>query len=819
MKTTIPNINKHVVHFANVLVKWVIASFPKLIPDMIHNSQILIEKNPHILKYSDITLFDHQKQLFQIFGKTVNSETINRKTPKLVLYIAPTGTGKTLSPLGLSQTYRILFVCTARHVGLALARSAISMEKRVAFAFGCETASDIRLHYFAAIDYTKNYKTGAIRKVDNSIGHKVEIMICDIKSYLTAMHYMLAFNEDTDIITFWDEPTITMDYENHDLHETIHRNWSQNLISKVVLSCATLPQETEIQDTITDFRVRFDGAEIHTISTHDCKKTISLLNKSGMCVLPHLLFEDLDELHRCAEHCEEIKSLLRYFDLGEIVRFVEYVNHHNYIDEMYLIENYFESIEEINMDKIKKYYLAILKHLKAEHWPDIYNYLKSTQLPMFTKPHTTDALRKIKSEDHIYDSKNIIVGGGALVRTSSVQVLSSASMTSIVDPTSSSSSVKTLTNPFAGILVTTEDAYTLTDGPTIYLAENIDNIGKFYIMQSKIPTKVYESVMEKIERNNLVQQKMDELDKQIAENEMVLELDFKKMDGKTGGGGGGSKGGKVDHRQQEKTCMQGFDGGGGGSVSTQNSKKSSGGSESAKKDKLLRNSKELAEQINGLRTLIQVANIDSMYIPNTLQHQKVWVHGDKRVANAFVPNIDDDSIRDIMSLNVSSQDKLILLLGIGMLKNNPNIQYMEIMKRLATNQQLFMIIAASDYIYGTNYQFCHGFIGKDIVNMTQQKTIQALGRIGRGNIQQNYTVRFRDDTIIRQLFLPAERNLEGEIMSRLMSGAAEWAEENPELLEDLNAGELEDNQEDQDQGIQKLKVHPKYARYQLAVAK
>jgi hypothetical protein len=62
-----------------------------------------------------------------------------------------------------------------------------------------------------------------------------------------------------------------------------------------------------------------------------------------------------------------------------------------------------------------------------------------------------------------------------------------------------------------------------------------------------------------------------------------------------------------------------------------------------------------------------------------------------------------------------------------------------------------MIIASSDYIYGTNYQFCHGFLSKDLV-LTQEKVIQAMGRIGRNNIQQTYTVRFRDDEQIYKLF-------------------------------------------------------------------
>ena len=36
--------------------------------------------------------------------------------------------------------------------------------------------------------------------------------------------------------------------------------------------------------------------------------------------------------------------------------------------------------------------------------------------------------------------------------------------------------------------------------------------------------------------------------------------------------------------------------------------------------------------------------------------------------------------------------------------------------------------------------------------MTQEKIIQALGRIGRNNIQQEYSARFRDDEQIKTLF-------------------------------------------------------------------
>jgi len=94
---------------------------------------------------------------------------------------------------------------------------------------------------------------------------------------------------------------------------------------------------------------------------------------------------------------------------------------------------------------------------------------------------------------------------------------------------------------------------------------------------------------------------------------------------------------------------------------------------------------------------------------------------------------------------------------------------MEIMKRLADEQRLFIIIADTDYIYGTNYQFCHGMIGKDLTKMTQQKTLQAMGRIGRNNVQQDYTIRFRDDDMIKRLLETPEYNLEAVNMCKLLN--------------------------------------------------
>ena len=122
-----------------------------------------------------------------------------------------------------------------------MAKAAISIQKNVAFAFGCNDIEDIRLHYYSAKEIIKDKKTGGIFKVDNSVGDKVELMICDIKSYEYAIHYIFSFNDKDNLILYWDEPTVTLDYQDHPCHDFIKNNWNKNIIPNIVLSSATKP--------------------------------------------------------------------------------------------------------------------------------------------------------------------------------------------------------------------------------------------------------------------------------------------------------------------------------------------------------------------------------------------------------------------------------------------------------------------------------------------------------------------------------------------------------------------------------------------------
>jgi hypothetical protein len=686
MQNKVTNINTHMVEVINQLLKHYEDEVS--IERIIENASEYIEKNQELLKYSDMMLYEHQKEVFTICK--------NKFNPKLVLYIAPTGTGKTLTPLGLLKEHKVIFVCAARHVGLALAKSAISIHKKVAFAFGCESADDIRLHYFAAKDYTTNWKSGGIWKVDNSVGDKVELMICDIKSYLSAMYYMMSFNSKENIITYWDEPTITLDYAEHEFHAIIQKNWQENLIPNMILSSATLPKLNELPSTIINFREKFPDAStaVHNIVSHDCRKSIPILNKNGHIVLPHYISDDYDKVAAIAAHCENYQTLLRYFDLNETAKFIAYVNKNNFVSPTYTIRRAFDSLDDITMTNIKLYYLRLLKNIPRNTWGSIYTNLYNSRT-------------KRIPENNSIDSKGTIFTGAAAA-----------------SQTDSSGSFATF--------ISTKDAYTLTDGPTIYLANDVDKIAKFCIQQANIPELVMTDILESIEFNNRVNDKIEKLQKD-------LEDALPKEKQQSSDSGAGKKGG-----EKTKKIDRALD-------SSQNAK--------------------IKKELDMYQGMIKVAQLNDTFVPNKQAHLKKWAEN-MHAPNAFASSISEDTIVKIMMLtDVSNSWKILLMMGIGVFTNHTSIAYTEIMKQLADEQKLYLIIASSDYIYGTNYQFCHGYISKDM-NLTQEKIIQALGRVGRNGIQQEYTIRLRDDSQILKLFTAEADKPEVLNMNRLFCGSA-----------------------------------------------
>ncbi len=51
-------------------------------------------------------------------------------------------------------------------------------------------------------------------------------------------------------------------------------------------------------------------------------------------------------------------------------------------------------------------------------------------------------------------------------------------------------------------------------------------------------------------------------------------------------------------------------------------------------------------------------------------------------------------------------------------------------------------------------------MGKDLQNMTQEKVIQAFGRVGRNSTQMDYSIRLRNDDVINKIFFKEEDKME-----------------------------------------------------------
>jgi hypothetical protein len=598
-----------------------------------------------LLDYKDYTLYKHQQDVFK---------EVKRLGAKLIFYQAPTATGKTLTPIGISQGFKVIFVCAAKHVGLQLARACISAEVPIGVAFGCNDSEDVRLHYFAAKEYTINKKSGGIGKVDNTVGDKVQLIVSDVHSYLHAMRYMLAFNKKENIVMYWDEPTITLDYDDHPFHSILSANWRENEIPNVILSSATLPDKNEIRDAVAFYENKFETTNIVAIKSYECKKTIPIVDVDGFAVLPHYLYADYGELMECVEYCRQSQTILRHFDLREICAFLLMVNRR--LKKPRQINNYFDDVADINVEAIKLYYLDVFGDLEL-CWKEVFE----------------EAAKLKKSK---YASTRRIVA---------------------------------------------EDAITLTDGPTLYLCDDVDAAAKKCFQMLGVPDEEKTKLVGAIEFNNRINERINDLNEEIKN--MKSEQEDEEDSGK-------SK--KMEKKQEKKTP----------------------------RDAKLQDIETLSGQMKRV-------HMNRRYIPNTEQHTERFHRILPKTSNTFTSRVMENDVETIMSIDgLDDVYKMLLIAGIGVFKEDMKTDYLEIMKRLAYDQSLFMIIAGGDYIYGTNYQFCHGYIDD---NMTQEKLIQAFGRIGRTNNQLDYSIRLTDNSVIAKILKQETNKREVINMNRLFS--------------------------------------------------
>ena len=263
------------------------------------------------------------------------------------------------------------------------------------------------------------------------------------------------------------------------------------------------------------------------------------------------------------------------------------------------------------------------------------------------------------------------------------------------------------------------------------MADDVKKIAKFCLKLAAIPAAVLSIIMDGITSNDLLRQEIDLIDREL----MVMD----NLDEPSG-----KKGKNTDRSQKSKKASR-------NTPSEMETKK-----------------KDLQRKMDGLRGNLIKIELDKEFVPNTMDHLKKF-YKDEWLGRSFTPDIPESAVEKIMLLEVDAIWKVLLLMGIGVFTNHTSRDYVAIMKDLAQNQQLYLIIASTDYIYGTNYQFCHGYIGKDLKSLTQNKLIQAIGRTGRQHTNMDYSIRLRDDEFINTLFMPSTNKIEVANMNRLFA--------------------------------------------------
>ena len=260
-------------------------------------------------------------------------------------------------------------------------------------------------------------------------------------------------------------------------------------------------------------------------------------------------------------------------DLHETTKFLNYLRSNS---EALLrpaaptFETYFEDIGTINSNSIKEFYLDLFRFIKKDSWETIYNHFKDCQ----TK---------------IFDSS---------------------------------------------VYLTTKDAHTITHGPCIYLANNVEKVAKFLYQQSNIPDHVVESINKTIASNAKINYDITRIEKAI-EDMTAKENPDKDID---------------DDKYRDSTP------------------------------------RKLLGQVDALCTRLKAIHLPEDYIPNHKVHYKRYVNPEislidcsdvEGLKDSFKISITNMDVMNIMRIvNVENYWKTLALMGVGCFQSNPNINYL-----------------------------------------------------------------------------------------------------------------------------------------------
>ena len=138
--------------------------------------------------------------------------------------------------------------------------------------------------------------------------------------------------------------------------------------------------------------------------------------------------------------------------------------------------------------------------MNSEVYTRLHHDLKKTIQPMFSR----NGLTKNISVDSVITKQHDIPISRTMSMSHGQRAFAASQKPSLL----TTNFIGDQRSPYkSGVCLTTTDAHTLTDGPTIYLVEDVSRMGNYYAQYSHVPSQVLDSIMEKIEKNNQIQKK------------------------------------------------------------------------------------------------------------------------------------------------------------------------------------------------------------------------------------------------------------------------------------------------------------------------
>jgi hypothetical protein len=213
---------------------------------------------------------------------------------------------------------------------------------------------DINIDKLPSYKITTSYNCGKAKKSDsNEIHQDKKLSMCDaiICDYITT--YMLLKEKKYEYIVFFDEPTIGI---NNNVVLFYLSQILYNSSKRMILSSATLPLKSEIDNYFNYFQNKYEEARICDISSNKVLVGCIIKDFNNNTITPHINCKNKKELKLFLNKIKNYPLLGKFYTLTFLINLNKFMNEYNLgikmdeietFDHSYILENILLLIEKV----------------------------------------------------------------------------------------------------------------------------------------------------------------------------------------------------------------------------------------------------------------------------------------------------------------------------------------------------------------------------------------------------------------------------------------------------------------------------------------